>query len=319
MTRINDHTAICVLGMHRSGTSTITRAISLLGAYIGEEKDLMESKPDNPEGFWERLDIYHLQERLLSTIKSDWASSAPLPEKWHNTKEIRPFKEELVNLVKTNFSDHPLWVWKDPRTCLLLPLWKDVLSDLDMALKVVFVVRNPLDIAKSLKKRNGFTLDKGLGIWFNYTLAALKSLDGVEATFLSYDRFLSDWEPELKKCASALEMDWPADETILRARIDSFVRHDLRHSASGLDELHAAKAPEPVIGLCRLLMEILEAGKVDFATGRIADAMYQDFLGYARFFESDMVELADLRARPNAPPEPPNSFFARFFSRLKFC
>jgi hypothetical protein len=52
--------AICILGMHRSGTSVTARAINLLGAYLGEEKDLMPHNPYNPEGFWERQDIYDL-------------------------------------------------------------------------------------------------------------------------------------------------------------------------------------------------------------------------------------------------------------------
>ena len=72
--------AICIIGMHRSGTSTITRGLNLLGAYLGEEKDLMKPLPENPEGFWERLDIYYLQNRLLAMMKREWDATAPLPE-----------------------------------------------------------------------------------------------------------------------------------------------------------------------------------------------------------------------------------------------
>lgn len=254
--------AICILGMHRSGTSAITRGFNLLGAYLGAREDLMPPLPENPEGFWERMDIYYLQENILSVLGRDWTTSTPLPENWHASDEMRPYRDELAKLVKTNFSGHPLWAWKDPRTCLLLPLWREVLSDLSIGLKVIFVVRNPLDVAQSLEKRNGFPLEKGLEIWFTYTLAALKGAEGLETVFVSYDSFLADWKSELKKCAEALGVEWPADEAELKEKMASFVRHDLRHSVSGLDELLAVNAPDPVIRLYGVLLELQTRMKV---------------------------------------------------------
>ena len=44
-----------VVGMHRSGTSIVSRLLNLLGAHLGPEDDLMPPKPDNPTGFWEAL------------------------------------------------------------------------------------------------------------------------------------------------------------------------------------------------------------------------------------------------------------------------
>lgn len=290
-----DRRAICILGAHRSGTSTVTRGLNLLGAYLGEENDLMRPLPENPEGFWERLDVYDLQNHLLSTMKRDWDATAPLPEGWHKAAEIRPLKDELVALVKNNFLGQPLWAWKDPRTCLLLPLWKDVLAELAIDLKVVFVVRNPLDVARSLKKRNGFTTDKGLGVWFNNTLAALHGIEGLDTVFLSYDSFLDDWETELKRCAAGLGLNWPTVETFLQAEMATFVRRDLRHSVSGTDELHAVKAPEPVIRLYMLLLDILSGNVALHAAKKMTEDMYQEFCSYARLFEYDMATLADCR------------------------
>lgn len=288
-------TAICILGMHRSGTSAITRGFNLLGAYLGEENDIVKPLPENPEGFWERFDIYYLQERLLSKMNRQWGSVNPLPENWEKSEEIRSFKLELTELIKNNFMQHSLWLWKDPRTCLLLPLWKDVLSEMNIALKVVFVVRNPLDVAKSLEKRNGFTTDKGLGIWFNNTLSALKEVAGVDTVFLSYDRFLEAWETELKKCAVGLGIAWPADETTLRAKLAPVVRHDLRHSVSGVEELHAIAAPSPVLRLYTLLLKMVEAKVELSAVTKMTADMYQEFSSYSRLFEDDMVALANCR------------------------
>lgn len=287
--------AICVLGPHRSGTSTITRALNLLGVFLGKEKDLMQPLPENPEGFWERLDVYYLQDRILATLKRSWDATVPLPENWIKKAEIRQLRQELVDLVRMNFTGQSLWAWKDPRTCLLLPLWKEVLAELGIGLKVVFVVRNPLDVARSLEKRNGFTLDKGFALWFNNTISALKDMEGLEPIFLSYDRFLDDWEAELKRCAAGLNIVWPADEVGLRAQMAPFVRRDLRHSVSGVDELHEVAAPGPVIRLYSLLSAIMQGSiALRDAEKSIAD-LHQEFCSYARLFAFDIEALADSR------------------------
>lgn len=287
--------AICVLGMHRSGTSTVTRGLNLLGAYLGEENDLMKPLPENPEGFWERYDIYYLQNRILATMKRDWDATAPLPEGWHRSAEISPLKEELVALVKEKFCGKQLWAWKDPRTCLLLPLWKDVLAELGIELKILFVVRNPIDVARSLEKRNGFTLAKGLGIWFNHTITALKEAEGLDTVFLSYDSFLDSWETDLKRCAAGLALKWPVDEISLQTEMVTFMRRDLRHSVSGTDELIALKPPEPVIRLYMLLLDILSGNVALHAAAKMTKSNYQEFTSYAQLFEYDMAALADCR------------------------
>ncbi len=57
--------AICILGMHRSGTSTVARTINLLGAYLGEDEKMMPPSPNNPEGYWEHMELFNLHVRLL--------------------------------------------------------------------------------------------------------------------------------------------------------------------------------------------------------------------------------------------------------------
>src|SRR6185369_14345000 len=192
--------AICILGMHRSGTSTITRAVNFLGPYIGQEKDMVEPGFDNPEGFWELRDVVNLHKRIMTAFKrGEDDTVAPFPRQWHLMDEVRPFKDELGTVVHRHFAGQALWAWKDPRTCLTLELWKELLIESGTALSVIFVVRNPLDVAISLKKRNGLSFHKSFGFWFNHNISALASLQGVPTVFVSYDRFLEEWEPELRR------------------------------------------------------------------------------------------------------------------------
>lgn len=280
--------AICILGMHRSGTSTITRAVKLIGAYLGEKSDLIEPAPDNPEGFWERNDIVDLNDRILHHLKRSWDTSLPLPDKWHLSDDLRPYRKEIAELVNEKFSGRELWAWKDPRTTVLFDIWREALKGSGVNLVCLFAVRNPLDVAKSLEKRNGLPLDKGLGVWFNYNISALKSSAHMDRVFISYDRFLAGWETEIRRCASGLGIPWPEDDTALKEKMREFIHPEFRHSFSGLNELKDSGAPSPVIELYTLLKEVMDpaapSARFDEEVERLADG----FSTYARFFDYDI-------------------------------
>lgn len=284
--------AICILGMHRSGTSTVSRAINLLGAYLGEDEDLMPATTDNPEGYWERTDVFKLQDRLLSQLKRSWDTSAPLPDQWHLAEEVRPFREELRGLIRNNLLGHALWAWKDPRTCILFPLWKSILDELGVELACVLTVRNPLDVANSLRKRDGIALDKSYGIWFNYTLAALQAIQGIPSALISYDRFLEDSETELRRCSQTLGISWPEDDQQLKELLGSFLRKELRHSRSETEALK--NAPRPVQKLQALLAEALDQ-RAPFTSEFFQQAaeLRQEFVEQAAFFRSDVENCSD--------------------------
>jgi hypothetical protein len=287
---VNNSKAICVLGAHRSGTSTITGAINFLGAYLGEDKVLMPPTAANPKGYWERLDVRDLQDRLLAQLKRTWQSTTPLPDQWHLSAAVRPYRQELKRLIADNFAHHTLWAWKDPRTCLLLPLWRSVLEELRIALSCVFVVRNPVAVAVSLSKRDGIPLQKGFGIWFNHYIVALKDAAGLPSVLLGYDAFVESWETELRRCASALDLDWPADEQQLRQVMSAFVRPELRHSEATPEDLQAI--PHPVRELYEALLDATRHPHApDDRFRETVNRLSSDFQAYAAFFQSDFDNL----------------------------
>lgn len=281
--------AICILGMHRSGTSTITRAVNLLGAYLGEEKDLLSPAADNPEGFWERYDIVNLNDEILGRFNMSWDTALPLPEGWHLSADMKHCRESLAGLVKKNFSNQRLWAWKDPRTTLLLDIWKETLAEQGVGICALFAVRNPMDVARSLEKRNGFPRDKSFGIWVNYNIAALKAVSGMPRVFVSYDSFLNDWETEMRRCALALGIEWPEDDATLKKTMNEFIRPNLRHSVSASDDLKRAGAPRPVLELYELLERAMGGQESQGASfeSRVKE-LSGEFNSYARFFQHDV-------------------------------
>src|SRR5688572_10525788 len=62
-----------ILGVARSGTSVITRALKALGVDLG--KKLTQPGKWNPTGFWEDNDIvYQINQKLLNQLQFRWDS-----------------------------------------------------------------------------------------------------------------------------------------------------------------------------------------------------------------------------------------------------
>ena len=284
--------AICILGMHRSGTSLISRSINILGAYIGEAVDLMAPSPDNPTAYWEHNDIVNLHDRMLDKLKQPWHTGAPLPEGWHLTDEIQPLRNELIELIKKKFSDRQLWAWKDPRTSILIPIWKDILKEMSIKLLTIFVIRNPLDVAKSLKKRDGFSFDKSFGVWNNYNISALRAVLDLQHIFIHYDLFLNNWETELRRCAAFLSIDWPGNDIQIKEKMNEFIRLDFRHSRSGVEALKEANAPDFTIELYEFLRERSEGASSSYGDllAKIS-TFHTEFSSYGRLYKYDIDQL----------------------------
>src|SRR5271154_2798891 len=114
--------AVLVLGMHRSGTSAITRGMQMLGVYLGD--DFLSPKPDNPTGYWEDRNIYEINEHLLSVLGLKWHGISLIDDvRWHEP-EVEALCAEALEYLRSQFIDHSFWGFKDPRTIRLLPFWQ---------------------------------------------------------------------------------------------------------------------------------------------------------------------------------------------------
>lgn len=267
--------AICVLGMHRSGTSVTAQLLQLLGADMGDREELELGGSDNPDGFWERRTIHSIHERILEALGSSWDSTVRLQPDWLHSDVIAPFRKELREFVYTNFGSSPLWAWKDPRTALLLPLWREILSECDVDLKCLIVSRHPLEVARSLERRNGFSVEFSLAVWLNYNLAIIENSAGLARTLVPYGELIADWQRCLHRSFEQLSLPWTGDEEQTKRAIDSAVKKDLRHShynAGDFSTYHPA--------IQRLMLDTddaAKAGDVDLLEGRLRQTALLDF------------------------------------------
>ena len=100
---------LIVLGMHRSGTSALTRGLQVLGVSLGD--NLMPAfEGNNNKGFWEDLEIVSLNDALLAELGMSWHSLGALQQQhdWGSLLE-HPLAAQAEAYLQAQTAQHPLF------------------------------------------------------------------------------------------------------------------------------------------------------------------------------------------------------------------
>jgi hypothetical protein len=189
---------VMVVGMHRSGTSAVTRVINLLGVPLGREDDIYAAE-DNPSGHWESNTLCDLNEMILHVFGGFDMGMPPMPRAWLQSRRA----EYLQGVMRATFDDvyrGERWLWKDPRICLTLPLWRQVLDDFC----VVFVVREADPVTRSLHRREGFPIVYCYALWDEYNRRAVAASSGLPVVTVDFDAMLDDPLHQVKLLSEGL-------------------------------------------------------------------------------------------------------------------
>lgn len=252
--------AVLVLGMHRSGTSAVTRVLNLLGAELGD--DLMPAGSDNPGGFWEHRGVVELHERLLAGLDMAWDDPRPLPRDWLESTPAREAKAALRTLLQDVFGGHAFWAVKDPRMSRFLPLWAEVLHEMGVQPKVLLVTRSVIEVAESLQKRDGLPSAVGQLLWIRYLLEAEEASRRMDRHVVRYETLLSDWRTTMAAVEQALALPLIRTEEIEDA-VEAWLVPQLRHHWALAADESAAPLAYPLDAASRLRpMELQSAMQV---------------------------------------------------------
>jgi len=219
---------LVVLGMHRSGTSAVTRLLNLLGADL--PGDLMPALPEiNETGFWESEEIADLDDSILASAGSSWDDLSAFPESWYRSPTAEVYRQRAVEILEREFSYTPLFVLKDPRFCRLMPFWFSVFESFGAEPSFVIISRHPLEVADSLKRRDGFPLAKSLILWLRHLLEAERQTRSSARSFITYNQLLRDWRQVADRISRDLEFAWPKGSHRTEIEIESFLSRRLQH------------------------------------------------------------------------------------------
>lgn len=228
---------MCILGMHRSGTSSLTGSLEEEARlYLGE---VVTEAPYNLKGNREHLRIRELHEQVLSANGGSWDRP---PEEVTWSAEHRARRDAMI----AGYPQGVPWGFKDPRTLLTLAGWSEVLP----AMRCGGTFRHPLAVAASLGARDGFAVERSLALWAHYNRLLLRyhrELDLVDV--VSFDLPREPYLERLAAIAAALGLAPPAGGF-------TFFESALRKAAAPAD----AELPAPIASIYRQLIRIAKDG-----------------------------------------------------------
>jgi len=207
--------SVCIIGMHRSGTSMVARLLHLCGLYLGPEDQLVPPGDGNPTGFWENRAMDEVNEAVLAHLSGGWDFLLPpMPVGWEADPGLERLRHRAAEIIKSLSRKEP-WGWKDPRASITLPFWKALIPDL----KIVVCLRDPVEVVRSLHKRVGGTDAFGYNLWLRYHRIILTDTDPGERLVTHYKLYFIDPLRELRRLTDWL--GWPVDDQQLGRAIEA--------------------------------------------------------------------------------------------------
>ncbi len=246
---------IAVIGVQRSGTSAITKGLQALKVNLGGFYGQDVVGPDNEKGYFEDLEISFLDISMLNSIGYTWDNPV-LPVFDDNTKQVlSSFYPIAANILRRRFESTNLFGFKDPLIARLLPLWNEIFKDVGAEVSYIIACRNPLSVAKSMEKRDGFDIVKGCYIWLGYITAALINSAGHNRIVVDYDELMKDPEKQLRRTAERLNLKFNKESSEFKEYNDSFLSESLRHTSFGIGDLTANDEIPPKIAELYVLLK----------------------------------------------------------------
>ena len=226
-------TCVVVLGMHRSGTSLVAGALSKIGVEFGDK--LLPPKAYNPKGFFEHVEILSINEEILRTLGSSFFDMADLLPSWHTSVYLIPLKEKLKEVIEREFSGKKVFGFKDPRISILLPLYLEVIRELDLEARFVVCERPDPEVAMSFRER-GFPIFQSLVLSRKYREAIEKGMAGQKYVRIAMQEMLDNPRATLEKIIQKLKLPLHIKKEHL-ATLESFVDKGLKNHDVSSDEL----------------------------------------------------------------------------------
>jgi hypothetical protein len=215
--------ALFVLGMARSGTSALTRVLSLCGGTL--PAGLVGAMADNPAGHWEPRAANYLNEAILQRHGSSAYDPSPrLQEEGGFDAKDKAACIAEIRAFLTTLPAAPLVVIKDPRITVLSGMWFEAARLAGFDVVAVIAVRHPQEVIESVAKRSPASPELSSALWLKFNLLAERHTRGLPRVFVEYANLLDDWRREIKRISAALPIDLDTQD---EGAVEEFLKQDL--------------------------------------------------------------------------------------------
>jgi len=221
---------VVVLGAGRSGTSTITRGLRALGVELGDQ--LRPGGGKNPLGFFEDEGLLKLNKRARSALglRAD-SVSLIAPDQWQ-MPAVQTLAQEARETIRRRFGRYSIAGYKFAGTLRMLPFWQMVFQSLELDVRYVMVVRNPVSVARSraqLNPRRGVQEKSDLE-WLVNVVPYFRAVRERPFVVVDYDLVMADAVTQLERIATTLGVPLTATTTAgIQEYAKQFLQADLRH------------------------------------------------------------------------------------------
>jgi hypothetical protein len=179
---------VAIVGMHRSGTSATAGLLVGMGLTPPKIDDLVPAQESNERGHWESESVILHSLKVLGTLGAHTYAPPPPTSGWEARPEFDRLRTEAARWLADTSDGRPV-VLKDPRLCMTLPIWKSAVPG---PIPALFVLRDPLEVARSLEARDNLPMLLGLALWDRYVRSAALSLEGSPTLVVDYTAMLED-------------------------------------------------------------------------------------------------------------------------------
>lgn len=195
-----------VLGPQRSGTSALTRVLSLCGGTLPAA--MLGADANNPLGYWEPRAAISLNETILRRLGTNWydPSLRFLDDDAVAPDENKACVEKIAAYLST-LPAAPLVVIKEPRITTLSDLWFEAARQAGFDVASVIAVRHPQEVISSIVKSWHVSPALASALWLKCNILAERNTRGVPRVFVDYANLLDDWRREMKRISTELPVE----------------------------------------------------------------------------------------------------------------
>ncbi|MFM7135669.1 MAG: glycosyltransferase, partial [Planctomycetota bacterium] len=172
----------------------------------------MPATDDNPDGYGESRPIVQFNNRLLESAGTRWNQEDAIPADWFAADARSADRDAARRLLAEEFPATRTFVLKDPRICRLVPFWRSVLATAGIPVATVLMLRDPLEVARSLAARAGspqfrpaaiVASERCLLLWLRHVIDAERGSRGLLRHAVDYAALLADWRAAVAPLVTA--------------------------------------------------------------------------------------------------------------------
>ena len=277
-------TCILVLGMHRSGTSALSRVLNLHGAAL--PRRLMAGGEGNEFGHWEAARLVEYHDQMLREFGSDWSDWRPLDMMRLPVDRRLQMKADVVRILEEDFGGRSLIVIKDPRICRFADFTIACLKQAGFRVVPVIALRNPLEVIESLIARTiywpeGQTRTDAALLWLSHQLQCEAATRSIPRAVISYERLLADWRGAVKEIDRKGKVGFPVPESVAATLVEEYLDLGRRHHRHTASDVHLDPGLHVWVAEAYEALRNIEAGDDGAAQWRRLDAVAEEFRNVA--------------------------------------